>query len=638
MRELRNPFMLRTAEQIDNFETFLRLFSPETLNPFSQEHFSKRLQMIMSSPGGGKTSILKTFTPGSLRKIYELRGNEEYRGIYLKMRELGAISEQGPNLLGIMLSCARNYAVLDDLDLNSIQKERLLYSLVDSRLIIAMLREILVLKGLRYPKGLEKLYIERPINTDFPTEIPVPCTGEDLNKWATYIERNVCEAIDSFDPYPSKEIRGYDTLYSLLLMKPQYIKYDCKPACSSIIVMLDDFHKLTYSQRKKVFSSIEELRPPVGVWIAERLEALETQELLDSGSNIGRDYGEKIILEDCWKSHSSSKLFENTVKNIADRRAKLTNDTQSFSECLEESLDSYDHEKALNIVSSRIFEKIQFSKKYERLLQRFEDIRNSGGTFREQIIDLRALEILIERADKKCQLTLDLTLAEDNFQEKDNSKIKSAAEFFISKEFNIPYYFGMSRLATLSSSNIEQFLSFSGEIFEEIISAALLKKSSVMSSIRQESVLTEVARKKWEEIPRVIPNGKQVQRFLESIGALSLRETEKPNAPYAPGVTGIAITMNERNILIDSITSENYREYHELAYVISACISNNLLEAEIDRRQGGKKWMILYLNRWLCLHFGLPLNYGGWRGQKISEMANWIENTPSNIKKGSRAK
>lgn len=638
MRELRNPFMLRTAEQIDNFETFLRLFSPETLNPFSQEHFSKRLQMIMSSPGGGKTSILKTFTPGSLRKIYELRGNEEYRGTYLRMKELGAISEQGPNLLGIMLSCARNYAVLDDLDLNSIQKERLLYSLIDSRLIIAMLREILVLKDLRYPKGLEKLYIERPTNTDFPTEIPVPCTGEDLNKWATYIERNVCEAIDSFDPYPSKEIRGHDTLYSLLLMKPQYIKYDCKPAFSSIIVMLDDFHKLTYSQRKKVFSSIEDLRPPVGVWIAERLEALETQELLDPGSNIGRDYGEKIILEDCWKSHSSSKLFENTVKNIADRRAKLTSDTQSFSECLEESLDSYDHKKVLNIVSSRIFEKIQSSKKYERLLQRFEDIRSSGGTSREQVIDLRTLEILIERADKKCQLTLDLTLAEDNFQEKDNSKIKSAAEFFISKEFNIPYYFGMSRLATLSSSNIEQFLSFSGEIFEEIISATLLKKPNVMSSIRQESVLTEVARKKWEEIPRVIPNGKQVQRFLESIGALSLRETEKPNAPYAPGVTGIAITMNERNILIDSITSENNREYYELAYVISACISNNLLEAEIDRRQGGKKWMILYLNRWLCLHFGLPLNYGGWRGQKISEMANWTENMPSNIKKGSRAK
>ena len=34
--------------------------------------------------------------------------------------------------------------------------------------------------------------------------------------------------------------------------------------------------------------------------------------------------------------------------------------------------------------------------------------------------------------------------------------------------------------------------------------------------------------------------------------------------------------------------------------------------------------MILYLNRWLCLHFGLPLQYGGWRPLKLDELVKYV--------------
>jgi len=33
----------------------------------------------------------------------------------------------------------------------------------------------------------------------------------------------------------------------------------------------------------------------------------------------------------------------------------------------------------------------------------------------------------------------------------------------------------------------------------------------------------------------------------------------------------------------------------------------------------------LYLNRLLCVYFGLPLQYGGWRPKKIDELSKWIE-------------
>jgi len=642
MREYRNPFKIRTAEQIDSIETFLRLFCPSTLDLVSQDKFLGRVEIYRSAPGGGKTSILKIFTPHSLLHIFELRENEEYKEIYTKMKELGVISNKGPTLLGVMLSCARNYAVLEDLELNKGQKERLLFSLFNSRLILAMLRGVLFLKGLEYPKDLDKLTIQRPHNVDLPLEIPVPCNGKELFDWATSTEKNVNRIIDSFSLAQPSAIAGHETLFSLFLMNPELIRYNNTPISSSILVMFDDFHQLTRFQRKTMFSTLFTLRAPVGVWIAERLQALETKDLLTQGSNMGREYGEIITLENYWKNASKSKSFENTVKNIADRRASLSNDVQSFNEYLQESTDTLEwdivYEEAIKVISERICGKINSSQKYKNWIKTVEEIKKSDTTPQERAIELRALEIMVARADMKGQLTLDMTLLEEDFLEKkDISRVLSTAEYFVSKEFKIPYYYGISKLSNLSSENINQFLSFSEEIFEEIISARLLKKDNKkISAKRQEAILKKVAKKKWDEIPLQIHKGRMVQKFLEAIRELSTWETNRPNAPYSPGVTGIAITMEERDILINSIVNNENSKYENIAYIISACISNNLLKVSIDEKQGGKKWMKLYLNRWLCLHFGLPLSYGGWRDYKISEIVEWVEGKPVNFKKRNR--
>jgi hypothetical protein len=56
-----------------------------------------------------------------------------------------------------------------------------------------------------------------------------------------------------------------------------------------------------------------------------------------------------------------------------------------------------------------------------------------------------------------------------------------------------------------------------------------------------------------------------------------------------------------------------------------SCIAHNLLEVRLDHGQGGQNWMLMYLNRMLCVQFGLPLQYGGWREKSLKDMVLWFK-------------
>ncbi|MFZ5631552.1 MAG: hypothetical protein ACOY40_01770 [Bacillota bacterium] len=627
MRELRNPFRMRTSEHIESEVTFLRLFGPGVLDILPKENLWNQIQIFRSAPGGGKTSLFRVFTPKALITLYESRANEDYKELFKHMKTLDVISNKGLNLLGIKLSCAKNYAMLDDLNLDQTRKDRLFFSLLNSRLVLSALQGASTIKNIRFPQDIGKLRFLTPANDDFYVKLPVPCTGKDLYDWACSIEERVCETIDSFVPPSQEKLEGHDGLYALSLLRPENFTFEGVQVVSRVLVMLDDVHKLTSHQRQKLLEILCDNRPPVSVWLAERLEALNPNELLAVGATNGREYV-TINLEDFWRRGSNSKRFENAVTNIADRRARSTQDTHIgfFGSCLKASLDGTEwqerFERAIEVISSRIINKVGLNYRYQKWIESKEALEL---TPRERAIEWRELEILIERDFRKIQPSLDFGAPLELDELKESSNVKAAAEFFISNEFKIPYYFGISRLATLASSNIEQFLAFAGDLFEEIISASLLRRQIVLSPERQETILKKSIHQRWIEIPRRISNGRDVQKFLEAINHFARWETKKPNAPYAPGVTGIALTMADRNMLINEKECLRHPEYVRLLHVLSACISYNLLEVSLDRSQGQNTWMILYLNRWLCLKFELPLQYGGWRPKKVIELCKWID-------------
>ena len=626
MRDPRNPFRMRASEQIASDTTFLRLFGSGVLDWIPQENTLSQPQIFRSAPGGGKTSMLRAFTPSSLVNLHASRNSEEHRELYSKMKSLGAVGDNGPQLLGVMLSCGKNYAALDDLPWDARQKERLFFAFLNCRILLSAMRSILQLHNLEYPQNLHRLAITG--DPDVLADLGLPASGEcaAIFEWARRTESNISQVLDSLDANPAAP-PGHSDLSSLRLLKPAQLLLDGKPVVSHVLVMFDDVHKLAFSQRRSLGRALSGLRESADMWIAERLEALTSEELLEVGAKHGRDYGDVAqTLELYWRKYPNR--FERTVLAIADKRVREAQqvDIDSFASCVQSSLETPDMRTDIEEAAAAV--EVDVRSRWgdkERFREWLATTGTSEGTAYERAVSWQTTDILIARENRRTQLALEFALSPEELRKKDDSAARAAAELFLARRFRLPYYFGFSKLTSMASSNIEQFLATAGELFEESSSAAMLKKPYQLPAQRQHAILKRTAKQWWEQdILRSLPLQSEVRRFVESIGRFAQWQTYRPNAPYAPGVTGISITMAERDHLRDEELLARRSDLKRLAEVIAICLAHNILEAELDRSQGYERRMLLYLNRLLCCHFDLPLQYGGWRPRRPDELVRWM--------------
>ena len=187
--------------------------------------------------------MLRAFTPSSLVNLHASRNSEEHRDLYSKMKSLGAVGDNGPQLLGVMLSCGKNYAALDDLPWDAGQKERLFFAFLNCRILLSAMRSVLQLHNLEYPQNLHRLAITG--DPDLLADLNLPATGEGaaIFDWARRTESDISQVLDSLDVDPAAP-PGHSDLSSLRLLKPAQLLLDGEPVASRVLVMFDDVHKL----------------------------------------------------------------------------------------------------------------------------------------------------------------------------------------------------------------------------------------------------------------------------------------------------------------------------------------------------------------------------------------------------------
>ena len=530
-----------------------------------------------------------------------------------------------------MLSCRRTFPSLEDLNLSRPRANRLLLALLDARILLGALRAILVGRQLRYPDDLNQLTIDPLESPEGVPGLELPCDGVAADRWAQQLERTVCDAIDSLASIDNAEVRGHDLLHSLRLLDSSALKLAGGHPSGRWLVLLDDVHKLTAAQRACLRETLVEGRHRTATWVAERFEALSTDEVLATGALEQRDYDQIVNLEDLWAKGQGRRSFASAVTGIAERRARMAadvaagaSDVGSFAAALDPGQDAVEYvqrtNQAIEAVLGRVQELAKMRPQYGEWIRNRSELE---GTPRERLVGLRALEILIERDRLKNHLLPGFELSASELDHRDGSAVRNAAELFLADEFKFPYYFGSDCVANLGFQNVEQFLRLAGDLFEESLSAALIRRSPVLRPERQEEVLRQACSARLREMPSRA--GRDVLRFVESVGQFCHEETYRPNAPYAPGVTGIAISMSDRDSLLSPSALGDSAQYRRFADMLAAALSQNVFRAVLDHKVKGRRYMVLYLNRIICLNYRLPLHYGGFREKPLKRFFEWLD-------------
>ncbi|MCC8432557.1 hypothetical protein LJ725_26605 [Reyranella aquatilis] len=623
MAYLTNPFLDRRFEQMGSDHDFVRLFSPRVLDRLPDEAFLAGVHIFRSPPGGGKTTLLRAFTPACLRAFWAARQSDGMIDTFQRLSARNVLDDSGPSMLGVLLSCASGYADLPP-SLSAVD-DNLFRALFNCRVVSRTLRSLVAFLEERSIDVLQNVRIVYGDSVEEFYDIPKVDSALELMRWAEGCERNVYKTLDALVHDGNSKGPGHLRFESIRWLQRALFYIGPKQIEFGRLLLVDDVNKLRKRQRAFLLKELTDLRPSIPVWLAERTVVLG-DELLAPGVREGREAHE-YSLEDLWNSGQSQ--FTSFAQNILDRRMNRQDviPLGTFEQNLRGEIYPSEVKEAIAIGAQKILTSLRRHRsnaKYSGWLQRVDELSNVATL--DALQDLYVARVLIERDERKRQLSLELTpLSDDELVERDSSQLQAAAEIMMREELGIPYYYGVERLCILANNNPNELLQLAAALFEKIKAKRILRKEFALAPIEQDKTLHESARRRLEFVPRSHTEGTRAFALLNSIGAFCREKTFLPNAPYAPGVTGVRLSNGELTKL-RQLEGKEIGALGVLRRVISECVAENLLSprpsAASTSRQGGT---VFYLSRGLCAAFGLPLQMGGWQDVSVKDLAGWME-------------
>jgi hypothetical protein len=456
--------------------------------------------------------------------------------------------------------------------------------------------------------------------------IPPLSNAGELGRWAEQRERSVYTQLD-LDNRDNAEVTQDPRIDGLLWLQSVRFSYQGKTLAPKRLLMIDDLHRLRRSQRALLIGETTELRPSIPVWLAERSIALG-DELLSQGAREGRDLRE-YPMDELWGNAKGGGQTLTTFSQILDRRLHIQNiiPPGAFSQYVSDQLVPTDVEKQFHSAAA-LFQKerqrLSSNVRYKEWFARGETISHVPSI--RAIEELLSLLILVKRDEARRQLALQLEpLPPEELDQHDSSQVQGAAEIMANEAFGVPYYYGIERLCAMATNNVEELLSLAAALYEGLRAKLVLRRADlILSAFEQEKLLRAAAKRKREFIPKAHTEGTRAARLLDAIGAFCREKTFQPTAPYAPGVTGVRFSQSE----LTKVRREHRGTSDAVSVlrkVIAESVAENLLitreSAASASRESGT---VFYLNRTLCVHYGLPLQYGGWQDISVQDAVEWM--------------
>lgn len=617
-----NPFLERRSEKTTSDQEFALVFSPKILEKLSDEAFKGGVHIFRSAPGGGKTTILRAFTPSVLRSFWRAKGNSELKESFPLFVAKGVLDDQeGPRLLGVLISCASGYA---DLPPGAIE-EGPFRSLLDCRVVLRTIRSLSAYLGFSADESLDSIQLEYGEGAQDIQGIPKLTSARELAQWAETREKRIYAELDAFAGRTNQALPSSQRFESVLWLQSVRFMRHGVPIAANRLLMIDDLHRLRRKQRELLVDELTVQRPDIPIWLAMRTLVMG-EGLLSQGARSGRDIHE-YTLEELWGGSKGIYQFIPFAQNVLDRRMNRQDAVAgNFSQRLREQLEPEEIRAFIQPGVDKFRATVlphEKNARYSEWIARAE--KKSAEPTVDTLLELFVTRILMARDASKKQLSFDLALSAEEIDDKDSSSLRGAAEIQLHEELDLPYFYGLERLCVMATYNVEELLSMAAALYDGIVARQVLRKRSPeLSPVEQEKILRESASRRLKFVPKQHTEGARAQKLITSIGGYCRERTFLPNAPYAPGVTGVRLSQSEMEKL-----QGNAKVLGEqgalLRRVLSECIAENLLVlrpsgASTAREPGS----ILYLNRTLCAHFGLPLQMGGWQDVSSMDLIDWM--------------
>lgn len=330
MQQYENPFSMRASEKMTSDDVFISLLSDDTLYPLKD--YSDRgalwgnLTYICSAPGGGKTTMLRCFSPSVLFRVYNNKKDNDK--LFKALKGMGVVTANKILKCGAYLLTNRSYADLEDEEVfTKPQARRLLFALLNARFTLVAIKALQRLKNLSYEQLAEVTFSPSLELSNRFAPNPAPHTAQEMYDWAAGIERQITDIIETY--VSSDERHGHDSLFILNELHASDFKLQGKTIVDEFIFQLDDCHKLSKTQLDFLRQELVETRISNTVWLAMRYDKFTYEELMPKTDMIGRDYNSIHL--------GTDNKFEKMLGSIIEKRSNLSSYDIKLSNSLEQT-------------------------------------------------------------------------------------------------------------------------------------------------------------------------------------------------------------------------------------------------------------------------------------------------------------
>lgn len=608
MQQYENPFSMRASEKMTSDDVFISLLSDDTLYPL--KNYCDRgalwgnLTYICSAPGGGKTTMLRCFSPSVLFRVYNNKKDNDK--LFKALKGMGVVTANKILKCGAYLLTNRSYADLEDEEVfTKPQARRLLFALLNARFTLVAIKALQRLKNLSYEQLAEVTFSPSLELSNRFAPNPAPHTAQGMYDWAAGIERQITDIIETY--VSSDERHGHESLFILNELHASDFKLQGKTIVDEFIFQLDDCHKLSKTQLDFLRQELVETRISNTVWLAMRYDKFTYEELMPKTDMIGRDYNSIHL--------GTDNKFEKMLGSIIEKRSNLSSYDIKLSNSLEQTsiLSDEQYQAIIDYCRNDIATRYGL---YDELLGYIEDNFETLQDKAEQTFAL----MLFSQREFKTSFPM-FPHERSTYGELIKADIVKISRDIIPAVFNYPMYYGVEKLKELSPNNTEQFISFCNVLYEQLLTQKLLhpRRALLLTAAVQDKLIKDECKKKLKRL--LTEHGRGVFTFISNLGGFCKSQTLQLGGSYGT-VNGFAIRDTET--LFGS--SMNLIDDTKLEGVLKICLANNLLfTRETKQGEKDKEWIVFYLNRWICAAFSLPLGYGGWRKRTIKELTDWIK-------------